>query len=337
MGTEQREARSSDEHAGHDADAARRRDEVIAARGPAHVKRGSVGRHRLRPIEEQDAIRVLATKSPVHPETLPMTTIAEAAIVANTLLDDLDASAGDDPVDAGRGARQRSTVLTLVREALVIAVIAVVVAMVVKAFLIRPYYIPSASMEQTLLVGDRLVVNLLVPELVPVNRGDVIVFTDPGGWLPAHTPPEKAPLQAIVDGALEAVGLKPSDANDSLIKRVIGLPGDHVECCNAYGQVEVNDVPITEPYVQFAGHTAASGMAFDVTVPADRLWVMGDNRYNSEDSRYHQGDAYQGFVPIDHVVGRAVLVNWPVDRFSVLGNYPEVFAQVPSREPEATA
>lgn len=349
MSTEQRGAHGADERAeavaadpaaeSERVAASRLRDDVIAARGPAHVKRGSVGRHRLRPADEQQAIRTLAATSPVHPETLPMTTIAEAAIVANTLLDDLDSGAssdaGDDErLDGGR-RRPKQTFLGLVREAVVIAVIAIVIAMVVKAFLVRPYYIPSASMEQTLMVGDRLIVNLLVPDVVPVARGDVVVFTDPGGWLPSRPAPEKSPLQAIVDGALEAVGLKPSDANDSLIKRVIGLPGDHVVCCNAFGQLVVNDVAISEPYVQLAGNTAVSGMPFDVTVPADRLWVMGDNRYNSEDSRYHQDDADRGFVPLENVVGRAILINWPADRFGVLGNYPEVFAQVPSREPQA--
>lgn len=312
------------------------RDEVLAARGPAHVRAKQAGRHRLRPETERDAIKALAARSPVHPETLPMTSTAEAAIVADQLLDEVDP--GDDAevidLDERAAPRQRQSFGAFLREVALVAVIAIVIAVLVKSFLIRPYYIPSASMEETLAVGDRIIVNLLEPELVPLSRGDVVVFTDPGGWLPQRPHDAKSPLRAIVDGALEAVGLRPSDANDSLIKRVIGLPGDHVVCCNAYGQLSVNDVAISEPYVDLAGNSAVSGIAFDVTVPEGMVWVMGDNRYNSEDSRYHQDDERGGFVPIDNIVGRAVLINWPFDRFGVLGNYPEVYAQVPAREPQ---
>ncbi|KAB1647922.1 signal peptidase I [Pseudoclavibacter endophyticus] len=270
-----------------------------------------------------------------------MTTTAEAAIVADQLLGEVGggetravpAFASDSAAGEVKKPRRRSSFVSFLREVAIIAVIAIVVAVLVKTFLIRPYYIPSASMESTLVVNDRIIVNLLQPSVVPIARGDVVVFTDPGGWLPTQPSPEKSVVQTIVDGGLEAVGLKPSDDNNSLIKRIIGMPGDHVVCCNAYGQLVINDVAISEPYAELAGNSAASGMEFDVSVPADSLWVMGDNRYNSEDSRYHQDGPHSGFVPLNHVVGRAVLINWPFERFGVLGNYPEVFAQVPSREP----
>lgn len=232
--------------------------------------------------------------------------------------------------DDGNVVAQRHGLWMLLRDVAVIVVIALVVSVVIKTFLLRPFYIPSASMHDTLIEDDRVLVNQLVPDLVKLERGDVIVFKDPGGWLPVTPLPKKAPLQAVVDGALEFVGLKPEDTNNHLIKRVIGLPGDHVTCCNAYGQLVINDVPIDEPYTQLDGNTAASGTPFDVTVPAQSLWVMGDNRYHSADSRAHTQTPTHGFVPYSDVVGRAFMINWPLNRLRFLGNYPEVFASVPN-------
>lgn len=295
-------------------------------RGPAHPRPGSGGRHRRRSDAASAAAARLAGEVPIHPRGAD----EEEGLVTD-LLDDEERAVAP---AAGRRRRRRNPVLLFLRDVAVVVVLAVVISMLVKTFLVRPYYIPSASMEQTLVTDDRVLVNLLVPELVPLNRGDVVVFTDPGGWLEQAPPPTKTPGQAIIDGTLEAVGLKPEETNNSLIKRIIGLPGDHVVCCNSYGQVTVNDQAISEPYVELQGNREASGTAFDVVVPDDAIWVMGDNRYNSEDSRYHQDLPTGGFVPIDDVVGRAVVLNWPFDRFTILGNYPEVFANVPSRDPE---
>lgn len=235
----------------------------------------------------------------------------------------------DEPVRTRRPSKRRTAAIFL-RDVVIVAVLALVVSMAMKTWIVRPYYIPSASMHETLIENDRILVNLFVPELVPLERGDVVVFTDPGGWLPPSMPKDKSPLEAFRDGTLETIGLKPEDANNTLIKRVIGLPGDHVTCCTVYGQVAVNDAPIAEPYAQLAGNTAASGVPFDVTVPANSIWVMGDNRYNSQDSRYHQDLPTGGFVPMESVVGKAFLVNYPFEHFGVLGNYPEVFANVPN-------
>lgn len=237
-------------------------------------------------------------------------------------------------VDDNGNVVRRNTVGLFLRDLLVIAVLALVISMVVKTFFLRPFYIPSASMHETLIEEDRVLVNLLIPGPFELSRGDVVVFEDPGGWMPVVEPPQKEPLVAFADGVLEVVGLKPEEATNHLIKRVIGLPGDHVECCNAYGQLVINDVPVQEPYVFLDGNTAASGTPFDVTVPDDSIWVMGDNRYNSQDSRAHQDLPTGGFVPFDDIVGRAFAVNWPAERMQFLSNYSEVYSDVPSRDPD---
>ncbi|KAB1659578.1 signal peptidase I [Pseudoclavibacter chungangensis] len=295
-------------------------------RGPGHPRARGAGRHRRRSAADAGASAELDATNPVHPDGRPGGTPLTLELLA------------DDPVstEASAPRRRRNPTLVFLRDVVVVIVLAVVISMLVKTFLIRPYYIPSASMSDTLVVNDRVLVNLLVPDLVAVNRGDVVVFIDPGGWLAPTSTPPKTPGQAIVDGALEAVGLKPEDSNNSLIKRVIGVPGDHVVCCNSYGQLVINDQAVSEPYVELGGNQAASGVAFDVTVPAESLWVMGDNRYNSEDSRFHQDLPTHGFVPMDNVVGRAIVLNWPLDRITILGNYPEVFAGVPSRDPNGS-
>jgi len=224
--------------------------------------------------------------------------------------------------------RKRSTLLFL-RDLLVIFVVAVLVSFLIKTFLIRSFFIPSQSMEHTLVQDDRIIVNQLVPEVTPISRGDVVVFKDPGGWLPARVETQQPPLIAAVDWFLAFVGLSAPDSNDHLVKRVIGLPGDHVICCNALGQMSVNGVPLDEPYVALPpGETKVSRADFDQTIPDDSLWVMGDNRYNSKDSRYNGETPLEGYVPIDNVVGRAFVVSWPVGHWSWLGNYPEVFEGV---------
>lgn len=209
------------------------------------------------------------------------------------------------------------------RDLLVILLAALLVSFLVKTFLIRSFYIPSGSMKDTLQIDDRVIVN----ELSTPHRGDVVVFRDPGGWLSTGQSIEgrTSQSQSALSDALSAVGLG-AERDDHLIKRVIGLPGDHVQCCNALGQMEVNGVPLSEPYVRKQAGQAASGIPFDVTVPVGELWVMGDNRYESEDSRYHQDLPSKGFVPEADVVGRAVVISWPVKRWSWLDDYPSVFA-----------
>jgi signal peptidase I len=233
-----------------------------------------------------------------------------------------------DRAAADKRRKQRSVKL-FIRDILIIFVVAVLVSFLIKTFVVRSFYIPSASMENTLQINDRIIVNELEPNLVPIQHGDVVVFRDPGGWLPPSVPTNENPVAAAWDAALSFVGLSAPDSNDHLIKRVIGLPGDHVTCCNALGQMSVNGVPLKEPYVLLpAGSQAVSGITFDVTVPKGSLWVMGDNRYNSADSRYHMNDPGKGFVPISNVVGRAFVISWPVSRWSWLDDYPDVFRGV---------
>lgn len=223
---------------------------------------------------------------------------------------------------------------SFLRDLVVIVALAIVISIVVKTFFLRPFAIPSGSMRNTLVEGDRVLVNLLSPNLMDVHRGDVIVFQDPGGWLPEIEQPDKPFFAAVTDGALELVGLKAEESTGHLIKRVIGLPGDHVVCCNAYGQLEINDVAIDEPYIIRPEGENASGMEFDVTVPDRSVWVMGDNRYNSEDSRFHANTPTKGFVPYDDIVGQAFVINWPLNRFTWIDSSPQTFVNVPSREPQ---
>ena len=221
------------------------------------------------------------------------------------------------------------TLGTFIRDVLVIFAIAIVVSFVVKTFLVRSFFIPSASMESTLVIDDRVIVNELVPGMLPLQHGDIVVFKDPGGWLPATVPVQVNPLTAATEWTLSLFGLASPDSNDHLIKRVIGLPGDTVACCSPNGELTINGVAIHEPYIKLpAGETAASGISFSVTVPPNSLWVMGDNRYNSKDSRYNTNQPGAGFVPVSDVVGRAFVISWPMSRWTWLGNYPESFQGV---------
>lgn len=224
---------------------------------------------------------------------------------------------------------RRRSMLRFVRDIAVIAVVALLVSFLIKTFVVRSFYIPSGSMENTLQIQDKIIVNELQPSLFPLARGDVVVFRDPGGWLPPAAPARQSPIGQAVDTALTFVGLSASDSDDHLVKRIIGLPGDRVTCCTDAGHVTVNGTPIDEPYIIVpAGQTNAATLAFDVTVPTGELWVMGDNRYGSQDSSRNQGLPGHGFVPVSNVVGRAFVISWPASRWTWLDDYPEVFARV---------
>ena len=225
--------------------------------------------------------------------------------------------------------RRTRSIRLFIRDILVIFLAAIIISVGIKTFLIRSFYIPSGSMTDTLQVDDRIIVNQLVPNVVPLERGDVVVFRDPGGWLPTQTSTAVNPVLGAIDWFFTAIGLSASDSNDHLIKRVIGLPGDAVICCNAVGQLEVNGIPLDEPYLNLPeGVTKVSGDDFSVTVPDGSLWVMGDNRYSSKDSRYNTETPSKGFVPEENLVGRAFVVTWPYDHWTWLDNYPETFRGV---------
>jgi signal peptidase I len=232
------------------------------------------------------------------------------------------------PEPEGRPAHSGlSGLLALVREVTLVLAIALVLSLLIKTFLVQAFYIPSESMEQTLLRGDRVLVSKLTPGPIPLQRGDVVVFKDPGGWLPPPEPPDDGPVRAGLRRVLTFVGLLPADSGEHLIKRVIGLPGDTVMCCDAQSRITINGTPIDEPYL-FPGNRP-SEVDFTVTVGPGHLWVMGDHRAVSEDSRFHR-DLADGTVPESDVVGRAVVIVWPLGRAAVLHNPRAVFAQVPA-------
>ncbi len=203
--------------------------------------------------------------------------------------------------------------------------IALVLALLIKTFLVQAFSIPSDSMQNTLQQGDRVLVDKLTPWFgSEPERGEVVVFHDPDKWLFGEPTPEPNPVQRV----LSWIGLMPSAEEKDLIKRVVGVAGDTIECKNT-GPLKVNGKALDESYV-YAGNTPCTvddhGGQFKVTVPEGKIWVMGDHRQNSLDSRYHQNDKNEGFVPVDSVVGRAIVIAWPPTRWATLP-VPDVFDQ----------
>jgi len=207
-----------------------------------------------------------------------------------------------------------------------LVVFALVLAFLIKTFLVQAFYIPSGSMQNTLQPGDRVLVNRAAQWLgSEPSRGEVVVFKDPGNWLETEGTPTSSNW---LKSTLTWVGLLPADDGD-LIKRVIGVGGDHVVCCNAQGQITVNGVALSESSYLYPGDSPNSGYLkpFDVTVPAGYIWVMGDHRSVSLDSRYHQDQEFGGMVPVGNVVGRADVVVWPISHWATLP-IPSTFKQV---------
>ena len=236
-----------------------------------------------------------------------------------------DPGPDDQPAPTAQGTRpaprKRSAaggLVSAVRETVLVVAVALVVSLVVKTFLLQAFFIPSPSMEDTLVKGDRVIVSKLTPGPFDLHRGDVVVFSDPGGWLTETTPTQRGPVGTVVADVLTFVGLLPEVSDDHLIKRVIGLPGDHVTS-DGQGPVVVNGTPIEESAYLAAGVQPSQGQSFDVTVPAGSLWVMGDNRPNSCDSRCNTDKPHDGFVPLDLVTGRAYAVVWPLQHWAWLG------------------
>lgn len=236
----------------------------------------------------------------------------------------------DDPSRPGAGppprhqSRNRGSGASLLRETVVVVALALVIATLVRIFLVQAFLIPSGSMEDTLQVEDRVLVSKLTTRFGEVRRGDVVVFADPDGWLGPQidTGADEGALGRLRDG-LEFVGVLPDSAEGHLIKRVIGVGGDHVACCDTDGRITVNDVALDETAYLFPGDVP-SLTDFDITVPQDQLWVMGDHRSDSGDSRVN------GFVPVSRVTGRAFAVVWPLSHWTGLGR-PDTFDDVPDR------
>jgi signal peptidase I len=228
--------------------------------------------------------------------------------------------------EQGGGRGPVASMFGLVRELVLVLAVALVLSLLIKTFLVQAFFIPSQSMENTLLVGDRVLVSKLTPGPFDLKRGDIVVFSDPGNWLPPVANKNDGAIGDGIRSALTFVGLLPSNSNEHLIKRVIGLPGDKVACCDSNGKVTVNGVAINEPYI-FPGDDP-SDKKFSVTVPPDQLWVLGDHRSDSADSRYHP-EINDGMVPMSDVVGRAVIKVWPLNRFGLLRNPASTFSAVP--------
>ncbi|MVA77099.1 signal peptidase I [Auraticoccus sp. F435] len=222
---------------------------------------------------------------------------------------------------------------SLLKEVAIVVVGAIIVSSILRAFVAQPFVIPSGSMEDTLQIDDKVVVQ----KVTDFSRGDVVVFVDPGNWLgPDYQAQERGPTGKL----LEFVGLLPDTSSNHLIKRVIGMPGDTVTCCDAQQRITVNGEPLEEEDYLYRGSdgepVAPAEVPFSVVVPADRIFVMGDHRDDSRDSRCHLGDVPAGggpigtdaFVPIANVVGPAFLIAAPFDRFQRL-TVPETFADVP--------
>ncbi|AJE82014.1 signal peptidase [Streptomyces albus] len=248
--------------------------------------------------------------------------------------------AGDDqeerPATGGRAERRklarkvkRRRRRSAIKEIPLLVGVALIIALVLKTFLVQAFVIPSGSMEQTIKVGDRVLVDKLTPWFgSKPERGDVVVFKDPGDWLEAERKKKKDPPVGVkqIKWALTNIGLLPSDDERDLIKRVVGVGGDTVKCCDKQGRVTVNGTPLNEPYLHPGNKP--SDFSFTVKVPEGRLFVLGDHRADSADSRYHRTEAFNGTVSEDSVVGRALVIAWPFGHWRGLTE-TKTYASVP--------
>jgi signal peptidase I len=246
--------------------------------------------------------------------------------------------AADEPVDdatttvepvrtvAPTGKRKRRS--SFARELPILIAIALLLALLIKAFLVQAFFIPSGSMENTLHVGDRVLVNKLIYRFRGIHRGEVVVFNgNDTSFRPEVTIHQYSnPVVRFFRSIAGAIGVAPAGEKD-FIKRVIGVGGDHVACCDSKGRVTVNGTPLDEPYL-FPGDSPNAGHGpFSVTVPKDHLWVMGDHRSNSADSREYINEPGGGFVPTDKVIGRAFVKVWPPSHIGTLP-VPKTFRSI---------
>jgi signal peptidase I len=236
------------------------------------------------------------------------------------------ATASDDP--GGRpgdksGKKSSKKPMPLWQETVLLLVLALLLAIVIKSFFVQAFYIPSPSMEPQFVKNDRILVQKVSYwGSASPSRGDIVVFKDPGGWLDAS---ESSTAHSPVTKVMEKIGLYPTGGH--LVKRVIGVGGDRVVCCDTKGRLTVNGHALNEKAYLPKG-TAPSQMKFDVKVPKDHLWLMGDNRGFSFDSRGHMGSPGGGFVDDDLVVGKVFALIWPWKRAEVI-HRPATFEGIP--------
>jgi signal peptidase I len=209
---------------------------------------------------------------------------------------------------------------SFLRELPILIGVALVLSLLIKTFLVQAFFIPSESMENTLhgcagCTGDRILVEKIGYRLHDPRQGDIVVFRAPSSWEPETTFAKPGnPVQRALQWVGGAFGLPQANEKD-LVKRVIAVGGQTVRCCDAQGRVLVDGHPLDEPYIFQNDHRPFG----PITVPAGRLWVMGDHRSDSADSRFHIEDGYQGTIPVDSVIGRAFVIIWPVSRWNTLG------------------
>jgi signal peptidase I len=238
-------------------------------------------------------------------------------------------AAGEQP-PAKKGAGKRRSFWY---ELLTLVVAALVIALLIKTFVVQAFFIPSSSMEDTLLPGDKVLVNKIVYHLRPIRAGDIVVFDGAGSWDPVapgakhSSDPIVTAYRATLDPLFRSIGglFGTAPGQTDYIKRVIGVPGDRVACCNAQGLVTVNGVALKERSYLYPG-AAPSEIHFSIIVPPGRLWVMGDNRLVSDDSRLHTSDPGNGTIPEKMVIGRAFMIVWPPGRWRIL-QIPATFGQ----------
>jgi signal peptidase I len=211
-----------------------------------------------------------------------------------------------------------------VRELLIVVGIALILSSLVRAFIFQAFYVPSASMEDTLLLEDRIIATKISKPFTDIKRGQIVVFKDPGDWLPEYES-DRNPFLHL----LSVVGLLPSDAGDDLVKRVIGIQGDSVKCCSENGKILINNTELIDDEFIKPG-VETNQVEFEITVPQNRIFVMGDNRPDSRDSRFHLETAY-GTVPVKNVVGPVQIRIWPFNRFATLG-IPDAFKAIPDAQ-----
>lgn len=247
--------------------------------------------------------------------------------------DDVAHEQGQPVAGRGREPRRRSGLRHVLREVLIVGGTALIISFLIKTFVVQAFWIPSGSMEDTLIYGDRVMVAKIQAGPTEIERGDIAVFLDPGGWLMhQEVDIDRGPVINVLRDGLEFVGLAPAGESNHLIKRVIGMSGDHIVCCDEQGRITVNDEPLEESYLYPGDEPSLE--AFDVVVPEDHFWMMGDHRSNSRDSRANDdGTGAAGSVPADHMVGQAMVLVWPLDRWDWFGDGAgEVFADVPAPE-----
>ena len=224
---------------------------------------------------------------------------------------------GDVARAASRRRSDEKAPLPAWQETVLLVGTALVLALIVKTFFLQAFYIPSGSMRDTLKVNDRILVQKVAYWFGEINRGDIVVFDDPANWLGEED--GQSPSNAVTKG-LATIGLYPTGGH--LVKRVIGTEGDSVSCSD--GLVSVNGELLDESGYVTLAKQACSGSWTAPPVPDDHIWVMGDNRNHSADSRAHMGDPGGGFIPASDVIGKVFAVVWPAKDWSFI-NRPAVF------------